>query len=209
MKSNFELKTNFLYLTRLEGARHEVNVGFFTILQHSFLEAVEKHVDVYEKMNLDAFNNAISSPGLTMINLFNTMPRGDLFTTPSKSNSDIVDVIKDNLVGGPSIIFQRHVVVEVKIREYRFKDDAKCDWLRRQQSLLVLFIFGNAHRVSYSTKGTRQFLPGKNIFHQSSRDGMARIRNVEKRHQHQTSALFACSSGWIRSRDANRFSISR
>jgi len=76
-------------------------------------------------MNLDAFNNAISFPVLTMINLFNSMPRGDFFTTPSKNNSDIVDVIKENLVGGPSIIFQRHVEVVVKIREHRYKDDAK------------------------------------------------------------------------------------
>jgi len=71
------------------------------------------------------FNNAISLPGLTMINLFNSMPRGDFFSTPSKTNSDVVNVIKENFVRGPSIIFQRHVEVGVKIREHRYKDDAK------------------------------------------------------------------------------------
>ena len=97
------------------------------------------------------------------------------------------------------------------------KDGAKCDWLWRQQSLLVLFIFENAHRLSDSTKARRQFLSRKNIFHQSSRDGMARIRNVEKRHLHQASALFLWTRDWLQksptrwicSRDAICFSILR
>jgi len=54
-----------------------------------FLEAIEKHVHVYKKMNLDAFNNAISLPGLTKINLFNSMPRGDFLPQLQKATLDV------------------------------------------------------------------------------------------------------------------------
>ena len=86
-----------------------------------FLEAIEKHVDIYRDMNIAAFTDGISLPGLTLKNLFQSMPKGEFFSKPSKRNSDLVHLISDNLVGGPSIIFHRHLeagVTQIRPHEY-------------------------------------------------------------------------------------------
>ena len=43
-----------------------------------------------------------------MLYLFNNLPKDTLFTIFNKTNSDLHHLIKDNIVGGPAIIFHRY-----------------------------------------------------------------------------------------------------
>ena len=94
-----------------------------------FLEAMEKQSLIYREKRIDMLKSAISLPGLAIRWMFGHTPRpnfnntrcdrryGDLkmvlrSSQPiclfDKTNSDLHWTIKDNLVGGPSIIFHRY-----------------------------------------------------------------------------------------------------
>ena len=70
-----------------------------------FLEALEKQFVFYQKQNIDMFKDGISVPGLALLYLFNNLPKDTFFTIFNKTNSDLHHLIKDNIVGGPAIIF--------------------------------------------------------------------------------------------------------
>ena len=73
-----------------------------------FLEALEKQFVFYQKQNIDMFQGAISVPGLALLYLFNNLPKDTFFTIFNKANSDLHHLVKDNIVGGPAIIFHRY-----------------------------------------------------------------------------------------------------
>ena len=73
-----------------------------------FLEALEKQFVFYQKQNIDMFKDGISVPGLALLYLFNNLPKDTFFTIFNKTNSDLHHLIKDNIVGGPAIIFHRY-----------------------------------------------------------------------------------------------------
>ena len=73
-----------------------------------FLEALEKQFVFYQKQNIDMFKDGISVPGLSLLYLFNNLPKDTFFTIFNKTNSDLHHLIKDNIVGGPAIIFHRY-----------------------------------------------------------------------------------------------------
>ena len=54
------------------------------------------------------FKDAISVPGLALLYLFNNLPKDTFFTIFNKTNSDLHHLVKDNIVGGPAIIFHRY-----------------------------------------------------------------------------------------------------
>ena len=54
------------------------------------------------------FKQGISVPGLTLLYLFNDFPEKTYFTIFNEKNKDLHDLVKDNIVGGPSIIFHRY-----------------------------------------------------------------------------------------------------
>ena len=54
------------------------------------------------------FKQGISVPGLTLLYLFNDLPEKTYFTIFNEKNKDLHDLVKDNIVGGPSIIFHRY-----------------------------------------------------------------------------------------------------
>ena len=54
------------------------------------------------------FKQGISVPGLTLLYLFNGLPEKTYFTIFNEKNKDLHDLVKDNIVGGPSIIFHRY-----------------------------------------------------------------------------------------------------
>ena len=58
--------------------------------------------------------------------LFQSIPPNTYFTLCDKRNQDLHHLVKDNLCGGPSIIFHRHHEKEqTKIREADYKDQAE------------------------------------------------------------------------------------
>ena len=73
-----------------------------------FLEALEKQFTFYRDRNIDMFKDGISVPGLSLLHLFNDLPNDTNFVTFNRTNSDLHKLVKDNIVGGPAIIFHRY-----------------------------------------------------------------------------------------------------
>ena len=81
-----------------------------------FIEALEKMTHFYRDRGIDAFKDGLSVPGLTMKYLFKTSPEAK-FALFNEKNKDLHRTFKDNLVGGPSIVFHRyHEAGKTKIR---------------------------------------------------------------------------------------------
>ena len=82
-----------------------------------FLQAIDKQFAFYQQHNIDMFMDGISVPGLSLLHLFNDLPNDTYFTVFNRTNSDLHELVKDNIVGGPAIIFHRyHETGVTKIR---------------------------------------------------------------------------------------------
>ena len=82
-----------------------------------FLQAIDKQFAFYQQHNIDMFKDGISVPGLSLLHLFNDLPNDTNFVTFNRTNSDLHELVKDNIVGGPAIIFHRyHETGVTKIR---------------------------------------------------------------------------------------------
>ena len=73
-----------------------------------FLEAISKQFTFYRDRGIDMFKDGISVPGLSLLYLFNNLPPKTFFTVFNQTNSDLHKLVKDNIVGGPAIIFHRY-----------------------------------------------------------------------------------------------------
>ena len=73
-----------------------------------FLDAIDKQFAFYKQQNIDMFKDGVSVPGLTLLYLFNELPSNTFFTVFNQTNSDLHLHVKDNIVGGPAIIFHRY-----------------------------------------------------------------------------------------------------
>ena len=93
-----------------------------------FLQALQTMFDFYKSyMNVDMFKDAISVPGLTLKILFNTIQDPEaFFYLCGENDKDMYKLIKDQIVGGPSIIFHRyHEVGKTKLKEVTYGNQAK------------------------------------------------------------------------------------
>ena len=73
-----------------------------------FLDAIDKQFAFYKQQNIDMFKDGVSVLGLTLLYLFNELPSNTFFTVFNQTNSDLHLLVKDNIVGGPAIIFHRY-----------------------------------------------------------------------------------------------------
>ena len=73
-----------------------------------FLDAIAKQAAFYRDRHIDMFKDGISVPGLSLLHLFNDLPNDTYFTVFNRTNSDLHELVKDNIVGGPPIIFHRY-----------------------------------------------------------------------------------------------------
>ena len=74
-----------------------------------FVVAIERLLSFYRAKNLDVFKVSISVPGLARKLLFDTAKReGVTFALFGKEDEDLYRTVKQNLTGGPSIVFNRH-----------------------------------------------------------------------------------------------------
>ena len=87
------------------------------------VKAVENLQKFYFERGIDLFKTSISVPGLARRMLFDTgRQAGASFALFDEANSDLYFSIKNNLTGGPSIIFNRHHEVgQTYIRNNRQK----------------------------------------------------------------------------------------
>ena len=89
-----------------------------------FMEALQKQFDFYAQLGLDMFKDGMSVPGLTLKYLFKTS-KSATFTLFDRHNNDLHDLIRQNMVGGPSIIFHRyHEAGVTKLRENIYHEKA-------------------------------------------------------------------------------------
>ena len=73
-----------------------------------FLEAIAKQATFYRDRHIDMFKDGISVPGLSLLYLFSNLPKDTFFTVFNNTNKDAHKLVKDNIVGGPAIIFHRY-----------------------------------------------------------------------------------------------------
>ena len=73
-----------------------------------FLQAIDRQFAFYQQRGIDIFKHGISVSGLTLLYLFNDLPEKTYFTIFNEKNKDLHNLIKDNIIGGPSIIFHRY-----------------------------------------------------------------------------------------------------
>ena len=92
-----------------------------------FLEALEKQSDVYVSKGLDMFKDAVSVPSLATKWMFKESST-NLFSIPliSKKNSDLHKTVRENIVGGPAIVFHRyHESDKTYIKSNKYGSSAK------------------------------------------------------------------------------------
>ena len=89
------------------------------------LQAIDKMFIYYQNQRLDMFKDGISVPGLTLKYMFQDLP--NYFTTPDKRNNDLHRLLKDNIVGDPSIVLYRYHERNVTtIRPAEYDDPKQC-----------------------------------------------------------------------------------
>ena len=94
-----------------------------------FVEAVEKCVGFYQSKNLDLFKESFS--GITKRYLSNQTPVDCFFSLIDKKNADLHQLMLDQLVGGPSIVFKRLVVKkETFIKSHLHPNPKICQIIR-------------------------------------------------------------------------------
>ncbi|WAR06800.1 hypothetical protein MAR_016758 [Mya arenaria] len=85
-----------------------------------FVEAVGRFQRYYFQKGVDVFKTAISVPGIARQLLFQKAREQNVnFALFDKNNRDLYDTVKQNIVGGPSIIFTRHPQIYVYINSKR------------------------------------------------------------------------------------------
>ena len=90
------------------------------------LEAVAKQSAFYAERNIDMLKDGISLPGLCLKYLFTFLDRDTVFGLVDKKNDDFYHKMRDNVTGGPSIVFHRHHHAnQSKIREAEYGDEAR------------------------------------------------------------------------------------
>ena len=72
-----------------------------------FVEAVEKIKEFYQAKKLDIFKDGVSLPGLVLKYLMKST--NSKFSLFEQEDKDLYDLMKNGIVGGPSIIFKRYV----------------------------------------------------------------------------------------------------
>ena len=74
-----------------------------------FVEGIKNFQKMYKENHLDVFKIAISAPGIARKMLFDrAKSNGVSFPLFSQGDYDLYKTVKQNIVGGPSIIFKRH-----------------------------------------------------------------------------------------------------
>ena len=74
-----------------------------------FLEAIEKQTAVYESKGIDMFKQHVSIPGIAVQWKFFELKDQDIdIPLITYRNQDLFKTVKDNIVGGPSIVFPRY-----------------------------------------------------------------------------------------------------
>jgi G:T-mismatch repair DNA endonuclease (very short patch repair protein) len=72
------------------------------------LEAIEKQCAFFIAKGIDMFKDGISLPGLCQKYLFTFPDKDTVFALVDHRNEDLYHMLRESIVGGPSIVFHRH-----------------------------------------------------------------------------------------------------
>ena len=72
------------------------------------VEGIVKMGKIFKNQKLDLFKDGISLPRLTQKQIFKALKKGQYFTTFSKKHSHIYKIVRDGIVGGASLVFNRY-----------------------------------------------------------------------------------------------------
>ena len=88
---------------------HDLLVWYNNADVETLCTALGTHSKIYqEAFSLDMFKDAKSIPGLALRHLFQNLPSDVYFSVFNKKHSDVHTLLRDQMVGGPSIVFNRH-----------------------------------------------------------------------------------------------------
>ena len=73
-----------------------------------FIQALERQSDFYKPLGLDMLKDGVSIPGLTLRYMFKTLPKHAYFSLIREKDRDLHEMLRRQIVGGPSIIFHRY-----------------------------------------------------------------------------------------------------
>ena len=73
-----------------------------------FLQALDKQSRFYQTLGLYMLKDGISVPSLTLRHLFKTLPENIYFSLIHEKYRDLHQLLRSEMVGGPSIIFHRY-----------------------------------------------------------------------------------------------------
>jgi hypothetical protein len=100
-----------------------------------FIEAVEKMKDFYKLKRLDIFKDGVSLPGLVLKYLikstdseFYLFDDEDKITKEDRKRNNLFYLLKDSIVGGPSIIFNRYHEAN---KTYIRRSDKQCKQINK------------------------------------------------------------------------------
>ncbi len=86
------------------------------------LKAIEKHMDLLYKLNVDPLKESFSISGVAFLYLF----RKKYLPFPIFNNGNLFNSLKNSLIGGPSIIFKRYAKInETVIKPHKYHENAK------------------------------------------------------------------------------------
>jgi G:T-mismatch repair DNA endonuclease (very short patch repair protein) len=118
-----------------------------------FVKAIKAHSKFFIDKSVDMFKDGLTLPGLTLKFLFqNSCKTATPYVLFSKREQDLHNLVRKNLVGGPSIIFHRHHLSGVsKIRErlYGEKSEVSKHILGIDANSLYLKCMGEAHCTGF------------------------------------------------------------
>jgi hypothetical protein len=88
-------------------------------------EAIDKMFQFNQNRHIDMFKDGISVSRLVLKYMFQDLP--DYLTVPDEKNKDLYDLYKNNIVGGPCIVFHRyHENDKTFIRPTEYTDPKLC-----------------------------------------------------------------------------------
>ena len=71
-------------------------------------DAIDKMIAVYLKKGIDLLKQSVSVSGIARISLFRSPQVNEKFGLFSQYESDVHTIFKENIVGGPSVVFSRY-----------------------------------------------------------------------------------------------------
>ena len=130
------------------------------------IEAIEKMNTFYQQKGIDFLHQAISLPGVAMRYCFNSIRDPSIeFHRFNHQNKEIYKMVKESIVGGPSIIFNRYHEVDVtNIRNHPSKPCKSI--VGYDANALYLYSIGQPMPTGYPVirRAEKQFKPEKPYF---------------------------------------------